>query len=179
MLWTKNVCDFWSKYLYHTCMTMKIPPFSHCRMCFLFCRYRLWQKVWSVWTEFVQLSRCKRKRRELAHKLTVRKTLSRAWKGWSQYVLARREKKTTGDQVRQWSMTRMKRYVNYLVFILTWINYNVRLDILFPNTGMFGANGNLLWKRRGSLHSWTPSHFTTGPYSCKREWESLIYVAVT
>ena len=71
----------------------------------------MWQKVWSVWVEFVQLARNKRKRRKLAYSFDSKRSLCKAWKGWSQYVLIRREKRKVEEQVKQWNVVRMKRCV--------------------------------------------------------------------
>ena len=92
------------------------PTFDFQNYCALptFCSYRLWQKVWSVWTEFVQVSQCKRRKKELARNMVTRRLLCRAWKGWSQYVLARREKKQMKVQIKQWSIMRLKRYILYI-----------------------------------------------------------------
>ena len=83
--------------------------------------YRLWQKVWSVWTEFVQLSRSKRKKRELTCNFASRRSLCRAWKGWNQHVLARREKKVAEIQVKQWNVMRVKRCVSLSTCALVYI----------------------------------------------------------
>ena len=76
-------------------------------MTFFNFRYRLWQKVWYVWTEFVKVSRCKRRKSDLAHKMASRRLLSQVWKGWSQYIVVRREKKQLEVQVEQWTVLRM------------------------------------------------------------------------
>ena len=87
-----------------------------------YARYRLWQKMWSVWTEYVQLSRCKRRKRELARNFAKGKLLRNAWRGWSRYILARRGKKEVKAQVEQWSIIRIKRYVS-LITVPSCISY--------------------------------------------------------
>ena len=80
-----------------------------------------------MWTEFVQLSRCKRRKRELACNFANRKLLCIAWRGWSQYILAKRGKKEMEVHVKQWSITRMKRYISLVRLYLLYMPTEVSL----------------------------------------------------
>lgn len=71
-----------------------------------------------MWTEFVQLSQYKRRKRESARNFAKGKLLRNAWRGWSQYILARRGKKEMKAQVEQWSIVRIKRCVNHITLYL-------------------------------------------------------------
>jgi len=74
-------------------------------------RYRLWQKSWKAWREYISYCRTKKAKHKLAHNQAHNTVLVKCWSSWREYIRTRRNKQGKADKALDLAQKQLKRRV--------------------------------------------------------------------
>lgn len=74
-------------------------------------RYRLWQKAWRSWREYMKYCQVKKAKEKLAHQNAHHTVLMKCWAAWRKYIRTRRGKRRLTDRAMNFAQIQLKRRV--------------------------------------------------------------------